>query len=124
MKKYFLLFALGFIQIAFSQVVRLQPTFATENDSITIILDASQPGAEEILNYSGIIYAHTGVTIDSLGTIKDWQYVIADWNTNISKAALVRIISQSLQIYYRLFQEQFYNVQNPNVKILKLAFCI
>ena len=44
-----------------------------------------KPDAEELLNYTGTVYAHTGVTVDSMGTTKDWQWVIAPWATNIQK---------------------------------------
>ncbi len=121
MKKFVFLFVIGFIQLSFSQVVQIQPAFATENDSIVIILDASQAGASELLNFTGTIYAHTGVTVDSLGIVKDWQWVIAAWNANISRAALVRL-STNLYKFTIGFPRQFYKITNPNVKITKLDF--
>ena len=46
---------------AYSQVVTTEPEYPTETDSIVIFFDATQPGAEELLNYTGTVYAHTGV---------------------------------------------------------------
>jgi len=43
------------------QIVVTEPEFPTENDSIVVTFDATQPGAEELLNYTGTVYAHTGV---------------------------------------------------------------
>lgn len=123
MKNFFriLFFAISICQIAFPQIVTTTPTYPTQNDSITVYFDATQPGASELLNYTGAIYAHTGVTVDSLGVIKDWQWVIAPWSTNISKAALTKISTN----YYKLvigYPRQYYHVTNPNVKIIKLDF--
>jgi len=59
--KSFFLIAVISITNSFAQVVTTLPEFPTEQDSIVIFLDTTQPGAEELLDYSGTIYAHTGV---------------------------------------------------------------
>ena len=64
--------------VVYSQVVVTVPEFPTENDSITVFLDTTQPGAEELLNYTGTVYAHTGVNTN----FGDWQHVIGDWGNN------------------------------------------
>ena len=121
MKKLFLFFTALFVfnSLSFSQIVTTEPQYPTQYDSIVVYFDATQPGANELLNYTGTVYAHTGVTVDSLGIIKDWQWVIAPWAVNIPKAALTRISAN----YYKFtigYPRQFYSVSSSSVKITKL----
>ncbi len=114
----FLLFALIFISTEiFSQIVVTVPEHPTQNDSITVYFDATQPGAEELLNYTGTVYAHTGVTTN-LGT---WQHVIGTWGNNTNQPALTRDSAN----HYHLtigYPRTFYNVPNPSEQILALDF--
>ncbi len=108
-------FVITFTQISFSQVVTSIPQYPTENDSITIFLDATQPGAEELLNYTGTVYVHTGVTTN-LGT---WKYVIGSWGVNSTQPALTKIS----QNFYKLtigYPRHFYNITNSSERITAL----
>ncbi len=116
-----LFFIISIYKISLAQIVTTTPAYPTQYDSIVVFFDATQTGASELLNYSGTIYAHTGVTVDSLGVIKDWQWVIAPWSTNISKAALVRLSANLYKLTIG-YPRQFYHVNNANVKIVKLDF--
>ncbi len=114
------LFIIAVYQIAFAQIVTTTPANPTQYDSIVVYFDATQTGASELLNYTGTVYAHTGVTVDSLGIIKDWQYVIGTWGST-SQPTLTWISTN----YYKLvigYPRQFYHVTNQNVKIIKLDF--
>ena len=83
----FFLLAL-FTGLSYSQVVQTDPPYAGADDTFKVIFDASQ-GDAGLKGYNGDdVYAHTGVTIEGEGT---WQYVIADWNVNLSKAKLSKI---------------------------------
>ena len=64
MKKLFLFFTALFVfnSLSFSQIVTTEPQYPTQYDSIIVYFDATQPGASELLNDTGTIYAHTGVT--------------------------------------------------------------
>ncbi len=76
------------IGLSYSQVVRTDPPHAGANESFKVIFDAGQ-GDAGLKGYTGDdVYAHTGVTIEGEGT---WQYVIAGWSTNLSKARLTKI---------------------------------
>ncbi len=76
------------ISLSYSQVVQTDPPYAGADDTFKVIFDASQ-GDAGLKGYAGDdVYAHTGVTIEGEGT---WQYVIADWSTNLSKARLTKI---------------------------------
>ncbi len=56
------LFAITIYSVSFAQPITIDPTTPTQYDSIVVFLDTSLPGATELLNYTGTIYAHTGVT--------------------------------------------------------------
>lgn len=67
-------------QCAVSQVVTLEPVFATPDVPLTIIFDATQ-GNAALAGYTGDVYAHTGlITTESTGP-GDWQYVQGVWGT-------------------------------------------
>lgn len=104
--------------IAFAQnPVYSDPAFPTEDDSIVVYFDASK-GNQALMNYSGTLYAHTGLIIE--GSDK-WEYVWTTWpSTNTDKNKLIKI-SDNL---YRLvigYPHEYYNCPE-SVKILQLAF--
>ncbi len=113
----FLLWVLVVFSIQlFPQIVTTVPPEPTENDSITIYFDATQPGAEELLNYSGTLYTHTGVTTN-LGS---WQHVIGDWGQP-NQPALIRDSPN----HYHLtigYPREFYSVTDPSEHITALDF--
>lgn len=117
MKYNFLLVGLLFFSIyVYPQIVVTVPAYPTQTDSITVYFDASQPGAEELLNYTGIVYAHTGVNTN----LGNWQHVIGDWGNNTNQPALTRDSSN----HYHLtigYPREFYNVTDPAEQITALA---
>jgi glycosidase len=112
---YFFVFII-FTEILSGQVVTTLPQFPTQNDSIIVYLDATQPGAEELLNYTGTVYAHTGVNTN----FGDWQHVIGDWGNNSTQPALARLGTNSYQLTIG-YPRQFYSVTNPSEQIEALA---
>jgi len=118
MKFKILLFALIFICTEiFPQIVVTIPENPTENDSITVYFDATQPGAEQLLGYNGTVYAHTGVSTN-IGT---WQHVIGDWGNNTNQPALIKDSPD----HYHLtigYPREFYTVTNPAEHIQALDF--
>src|SRR5690606_3220296 len=108
MKKFyfFILFVSGILH---AQVVTTEPEFPTENDSIVVYFDATQPGAEELLNYSGTVYTHTGVNTN----FGDWQHVIGSWGNNSTQPALTKLGSNLYKLTIG-FPRQFYSVTNPS----------
>ncbi len=110
-----LLFVTSIYSASFAQIVFTSPTYATQYDSIVVFFDATQPGAAALLNYTGTVYAHTGVTTN-LGT---WQHVIGTWGQT-NQPALTRLGAN----FYKLtigYPRTFYSVTNPSEKILKLS---
>jgi 1,4-alpha-glucan branching enzyme len=109
----FVLFSIS----VFPQIVVTVPATPTENDSITVYFDATQDGAEELLNYTGTVYAHTGVTTN----LQVWGYVIGDWGNNTNQPALTRDSTN----HYHLtigYPRTFYGITNPSEHIQTLNF--
>ena len=107
-----------FCTISFSQIVTTEPLYPTQYDSIVVYFDATQPGATALLNYTGTVYAHTGVITNLGGTV--WQHVIGSWANNTTQPSLTRLGAN----YYKLtigYPRTFYSVTNASEKILKLA---
>jgi 1,4-alpha-glucan branching enzyme len=107
---------LFFINITFAQIVVTEPEYPTQNDSIVVIFDATQTGAEELLNYTGTLYAHTGVNTN----LGDWQHVIGSWGNNSNQPSLIRLDNNLYKLTIGKPRE-FYNVTNSFEKILQLA---
>lgn len=103
--------------VVFPQIVTTQPVYPTENDSIIIFVNTSQPGAEELLNYTGTLYVHTGVNTN-LGS---WQHVIGSWGNNSAQPSLTRLGPNSYKLTIGK-PRQFYNITNSSEKILAFAF--
>jgi 1,4-alpha-glucan branching enzyme len=118
-----LLFLVFGIQSLFAQIVITLPEYPTELDSIVITFDASQPGAEELLNYSGTLYAHTGVTVDSLGVIKEWQYVKGNWGNNNTQPSLTRLGANLYKLTIG-FPRTFYNITNQSLILKEICLVV
>ena len=117
MKKLLTIFICSFLfSISQAQIVVTEPEYPTQQDSIVVIFDATQPGAEELLNYSGTVYAHSGVNTN-LGS---WQHVIGDWGNNQNQPALVRLGTNLYKLTIG-YPREFYTVTNPAEQILQLA---
>jgi len=111
-----LILTLVFFSGSFGQIVTTQPEFATQYDSIVVFFDATQPGATALLNYTGTVYAHTGVTTN----LGQWQHVIGNWGNNTTQPALTRIDAN----HYKLtigYPRAFYSITNSSEKILQLS---
>lgn len=109
-----ILFTITIYSVSFAQPITIDPTTPTQYDSIVIFLDTSLPGASELLNYTGTIYAHTGVTTN-LGI---WQHVIGSWGQT-NQPALTRLGAN----FYKLtvgYPRTFYSVINPAEQITQL----
>ncbi|MFK5959256.1 MAG: alpha-amylase family glycosyl hydrolase, partial [Lutibacter sp.] len=82
MKKILLILLFLIPILTFAQVTT-SPTLPTANNEITVIFDAT---GTPLLDYTGTIYVHTGVTVD--GT--QWQNVIGTWGNNTTQPQLTR----------------------------------
>ena len=108
-------FVITIYSVAPAQIVTTDPDYPTQYDSIVVYFDATQPGGTGLLNYTGTVYAHTGVTTN----LGQWQHVIGDWGQT-NQPALTRLAAN----YYKLtigYPRTFYSVTNPSEKILQLS---
>ena len=60
---------------------------AETTETVTIILNGKGTAIE---NFSGDVYAHTGVLTDKSSSSKDWRYTKADWKENKAECKLKR----------------------------------
>lgn len=89
MKKLFLLLLL-ITGISNAQLITWQPYFAKDSDSLYVYFDATQ-GNQGLLNYTGDVYAHTGVITNLSTTSHDWKYVKTTWGQNTPDTKLDRL---------------------------------
>lgn len=117
------LLSFGFLLISTlaGQVVTTIPAFPTVDQSITIVFNASQ-GSRGLENFTGEVYAHTGVLTNLSTGPSNWRYVVAAWGTNIPKARLTRD-AQNPNLYRLVISNirEYYGVPSAET-ITKLAF--
>ena len=104
----------------FSQVVTTIPEFPTETDAVTIYFDASL-GNQELKDFTGDIYAHTGLITDQSSGPSNWKYVIADWTENTDKAKLTKVSTNLYKLEIQPSIKEFYSAAE-NEEILQIAF--
>lgn len=118
-KRILFLFLIACAKISFSQVSS-NPALPTDNKPVTITFDATQ-GTAGLKDFTGDVYAHTGVITDKSASSSDWKYVIAAWNTNIPKAKMTRTGANTYTLEISPDIRTFYNVPSGET-IKQLAF--
>lgn len=108
------------VQTLSAQVIRTEPVFPTESDSLRIIFDAAQ-GSAGLAGFTGDIWAHTGVITNKSSSGSDWKYVIAAWSANTEKAKLKSVGNNLWELKISPSIRSFYGVPSGE-KILKVAF--
>ncbi len=76
------------VSCVISAQITTNPGTPTISDEIVITLDTS---GTELENYTGDIYAHTGVTIDD----EQWQNIIGTWGDNTLQPKFIKTTSNS-----------------------------
>tara|TARA_R110001583_G_scaffold1202_5_gene10062 strand:- start:17669 stop:20740 length:3072 start_codon:yes stop_codon:yes gene_type:complete len=102
-------------QISWSQIVTTSPTFPTENAAVTITFDASL-GNQGLKDFTGDVYAHTGVNTDK----GDWQYA-PTWGDNDTKYKLTSIGNNKWEFEIIPSIREYYSVP-AGEEIQKMAF--
>jgi glycosidase len=115
---FFILLSLSLASRA--QVVVTVPAYPNDLDSCTVIFDATK-GNAGLANFSGPIYAHTGVITNLSTGPSDWKYVIAQWNQNTAKALMTPLGNNLYQLKLLPSIRAFYGVPQGEV-IEELAF--
>ena len=108
-----------FAQFSFSQIITTAPAYPTENDSIVVYFDATQNGASELLNYTGTVYAHTGVYTNKNSST--WHYVIGTWGNNSTQPSLQRLGTNLYKLTIG-YPREFYSITDTSEHITTLNF--
>lgn len=103
-----------------AQVVTTNPVIAIDTEAVTITFTANQ-GTKGLQDFSGDIYAHTGVITSASTGDSDWKYVKADWNQNISVCKLTRISTNKYELEIKPSIREFFGVPIGE-EIKKIAF--
>lgn len=102
-----------------AQVVKTSPLFVTENDSVTIIFDATLGNAALKNLGPPDVYAHTGVITSKSTSKADWRYVQGNWGKADAKMKMQYLGANKYSIRYHI--RSFYGVPSDE-KILHMAF--
>lgn len=101
-----------------SQVITVSPTLPTASSSVVVTFDATKASNQSLLNYTGEVYAHTGVKVE--GSDK-WQYVIESWGNNTTQPKLTRTGTNTYTLTISPSIREFYSVPS-DIKITQLCF--
>lgn len=119
MKKNLGLLLLIFISTTLNaQVITVTPESPLINSDVTIIFDATQ-GNAGLKDYTGTVYAHTGVITTESNNSSDWKHVVADWGTANPKVEMIPLGDNKYKIEYNI--KTFYGIL-PGEQVLELAF--
>lgn len=99
------------------QVITAFPALPTASDQVVITFDATQ-GNAAFKDYTGDIYAHTGVFVDGIET---WSNVVGSWGNNTTQPKLTKTGTNTYTLTLSPSIRAFYNVPTDK-KITKLCF--
>jgi len=106
----------------FAQVVTTNPSFPIENQSVVITFHADR-GNAELADFTGDIWAHTGVITNNSSSGSDWKHVIAGWSENTDKAKLTRISANIYELEITPSIVDFYGVSaSETVEKMAMVF--
>ena len=92
--KVFLRFLSGSFLVVLSsglaaQIISTEPDLPTAGQAVTITFDATL-GTAGLKDYTGDVYAHTGVLTNLSADDTDWRYVKTDWGENTPETKMTR----------------------------------
>jgi glycosidase len=107
-----------------AQVVTFEPFFPTQNDSLTIIFDATQ-GNGELEDFDGDVYLYTGAVTTESSDDTDWQYVRPSgdngWSSYPEELKATNIGDNKWQFTYKPDLRNFFNIVDGSENIEKVA---
>lgn len=101
-----------------AQPLTVTPALPTDADAVTIVFDATKASRTDLVNYTGDVYAHTGVRVEGN---TNWQYVIGTWGNNTTQPKLTRTGTNTYQLTISPSIRQFYGVP-ADKKITQMCF--
>lgn len=112
------IFTLGFQLKA--QVVTSVPIFPTSNSEVVIYFHADE-GNKALKNFTGDVYAHTGLITENSTSETDWKYVKTGWSENTSANKLTRISTNLYSLTIGPSIIEYYGIPEDE-QIQELAF--
>lgn len=103
-----------------AQVVTTIPSFTHDFDSVSVFFYADM-GNGGLRDFTGDIYAHTGVITQSSSSPSDWKYVKTNWGVNTPATKLVRLSANLYRFDIKPSVRSYYGVPAQE-KILQMAF--
>ena len=73
----FLILFVLIVQFLEAQILSITPAFPSQNDTVTIIYDASE-GNGALVGYTPV-YAHAGLITNQSTSPTDWKHVQGNW---------------------------------------------
>ncbi len=120
MKSIFLFMFLS-VTALYSQVVKTDPFFATEDDSIRVIFNAAL-GNEGLMGYYEDVYVHAGLITSKSSSSSDWKYVPGKWGENLPKTKMKRLSADLYQLVIGKPRAFFEVPDTSTEKLLQMAF--
>jgi len=117
---FFLTICISYPAILTGQIIVTNPELPNDNVALKVTFDATQ-GTAGLKDYTGDVYAHTGVITDKSTSTSDWKYVKTAWGTNTPETKLSRISANIYELNISPSVREYYGVP-ADEKILKLAF--
>lgn len=105
---------------SYGQLITVTPALPNDLDGVEIIFDASL-GSGGLKDYSGDVYAHTGVITNLSTGSGDWKHVKADWGVNIPACKLTSLGNNKWKLVISPSIREYYAIP-ANEQIQKLAF--
>lgn len=105
--------------ITLSQVVTFEPSFATQNDTLTLTFDATE-GNGGLEGFTGDVYIFTGLITDKSSTPSDWKYVQSGWDSYPAKLKTTALGNDKWEFKYPSSIREFYNVSASD-DVLEIA---
>jgi len=100
---------LTFQVASIAQVVTFEPSFATQNDTLTLTFDATK-GNGELVGFTGDVYLHTGVITDKSSNPTDWKYTQSTWDSYPQKLKTTSLGDNKWEFKYPSSVREFYDV--------------
>lgn len=105
---------------AYSQLITVTPALPNDLDGVEVVFDASL-GSGGLKDYTGDVYAHTGVITNLSSGTSDWKYVKSGWGENIPACKLSPLGNNKWKLVISPSIREYYGVP-AGEQILKLAF--
>ena len=111
---------LFFINSLFAQVISTVPVFPTQTDELTIYFHADK-GNQGLKDFTGDVYAHTGVITNLSTSSSDWKHVIGTWGNNTTQPKLTYQGNNTFKLVVGNART-FYKLTSESEQIQQLAF--